>query len=310
MVLADIERDARAYANAEGSGAHDHETIRRWINQAQRIIVRQTGCLIADVGSTDLSITTVNGAVAASATIPTNADPKHFRPGDRIDIYAITGSSPNEVYTAEATNAQVLPGSTTDGVDLYADELKVSAAVTVSDGSYIFFRNDLGLIDTVADEPIYNLPWSCLQVLSVSLKYNSNDRFRELRRGSLKRLVSQHGIRWAELDGDVASGWPDSWMAYGKRQIKLHPAPATAVTHGLKIEYVRDPLPLIDSGDEPLFDESFHPGLAHFAAWMMLMRDENLIAAAGQREMFESYLGMAAEAMDYMPRAAMTRGTA
>jgi hypothetical protein len=246
-------------------------------------------------------VTRVNGGVAGSLTVVVN-DVKYLQVGDYLDFVTISGSSPSETVTRTASYKRIA------SIAVATKTLTLGSAITVSNGDYVYFCNELGYITTVADEPIYRMPYRCVELQKVEIKYSATDTYRPLRRSDAKRIGRGQVELWSVPSGSAGTGWPTDWYTLGLKQLGLWPAPSTAVDHGLRLTFARAPFPMLEQNDAPEIDVYYHDAMWAYAAFQLLKRDRDFEGAAALKADFDGYLLDAAIAGGLDPREPMTRG--
>jgi len=251
-----------------------------WIDAGARQLVDQTELLQEGAYQT-----LVNGIVTAATTVIVD-DSKYFRVGDRIDIITALG-------VKEATNQRIA------SIAAATNTLTLAAAVTCADNSQVWFRNDKGSIDLVADSTDYFTPWSALRVKQVRIKHSSSSQFRVLPQIEQAQTALGRAQLATWPAGSQRETWVFGYVQLGQEVIQLYPAPGTAITDGLVVTYVRRPMYMITAEDEPDFDDSYHQGLVHFLAMQMYGLDGNADAAGQQAAMFQTYIDRGRRAMGF-----------
>jgi len=283
------------------SDAFGDNMAMQWMDEAQRRIIQATGCLRDGVALTAIN----NGAgYAQGATSIVVDDSTYLKVGDRIDII--------DADEAAATRKQSM-GNTISAITRSSHTLTVSALDNAcDDNDDVYFHHDFGLIDSVADQSNYDLPWNCLSIRDVWYKTGANNNYYPLRQSDDRNAAVSVGIRYAASGSGYQSGSPEFWYSHGAggaSDFYILPAPTAAVVDAIWVRFNRRPLPLLSPEQEPAIDETYHMALAHWVAYMSLSapgNDPN--TAVQQLQLFQSYIGLASEAVDYNPRADGMRG--
>jgi len=305
MVLSELIEQTLEAANAEESDRHSPSMIRRLLNDAQSLIVRQSKLLISDplnvMAGTTLEVTKVSGSHTATTGI-TLSSAKYLRVGDRIDFVYISGSSPDEATVREASYRRVQSIAYSTGL------ITLATVATVQDGDSVFWANDMGLINAEADETTYPAPWSSLEMLKVEYKDSASGEYVPLHQTSPRRVGRSQRVNSGLPSGHLASGWPTQWYPLGVRQFGVYPAPDSALTDGFRVTFVRQPRELIEQSDEPEIPEPYHSALWQYAAHILLKRDGNFEASAALKIDWQEYLGLGLMHSGGTPREPLTRG--
>jgi len=305
VVLSELIEHAMQAAGAEDSDRHSPSTVRRLINNAQSAIVKQGKLLVTDpmtiISDMQAHVTQINGAVAASNVLIVDSV-KHLRAADRLDVVTITGDSPSEALTRKFSDRRI--------TSIHQTTVSVTLGSTVScaDNDFVFFTNDLGLIDAVADEPVYRAPIRSLELLKVEYKNAASATYVPLRQTDQKRIGRSQRIDSGLAPGTVATGWPTEWYMIGLHQFGVYPAPDAALTDAFRLTYVRQPLELMSQDDEPEIPDYYHDALWQYAAGQMLKRDGNMDGAAALLQDVQGMMMQGLMQTGGNPREPMSRG--
>ena len=301
MTLYELEQAVRQETGHVNSDRYDLATIARHLMNAERTIAFTTKCLVNFPGDAASMLTQADGAVAADTALVVD-DEKYFKPDQFIDVMTISGSSPSETITRKASNIQIA------SIDRDTNTLTLAENITCADDDYVGWANDIGFIDTVASETEYLVPQSALEINRVDLKYSSTGEYRPLTRSDRLFVGRAHNIQLTSSDGTTTTGWPRLWHPIGNRRFGIHPAAPTAVTAGIRVQFTRSPLPLIEPYDAPEVDEYYHDAMVQFAAAKIFAMDDEVAKAQDAKMFFSAYVNEASSAMGGNPRLRIGRG--
>lgn len=251
-----------------------------WLDSGGRLLIDQTELLQDGKYQTTLSAPSV-----ASTSVKVQ-DVSMFRVGDVIDIISVAG-------VKEASNKTIA------SITVSTKTLVLSVAATASSGSYVWFHNDHGFINLVADQTQYDTPASMLRIKQVLIKHAAASSYRVIPQIERPQttLGRAQNVGWPT--GSSRATWVQGYIQVGQSTIELFPAPAEAITNGMQVLFIRCPLRIVTPDDTPEVPTQYHQALVHFLAMQMAGIDGNADLAAQQGAMFQSYIGSGRQAMGF-----------
>ena len=238
-----------------------------WIDTASRKLVGETEILQGGTYRTR-----VDGDVTTDTDVVVDAI-RDFRVGDRIDIIDTSGDR-------EASDKRV----TSIAVD--TKTLTLASAVTVSDTSFVYMRNDSGLVDLVEDQEEYYVPWSAMRIKQILIKHSDSADYRVLRQMTEQQSALGRAQNAGWPTASQRSTWVQGYIQLSHELLQLFPAPGADITDGMKITFVRRPFPLVNMEDEPELSEDYHQAIVHYVCALMYARDGDQEKAALNMQLF------------------------
>lgn len=133
---------------------------------------------------------------------------------------------------------------------------EVAEAIKMVDPEWLVYTDSHNI---VANQELYKLPTNCDSIIAVWYKGSASAEYKQL---DYRRRLTQDKL-------DVSASEVN--YSIKGRYIKLSPKPTTAVTAGIKLDYV----PVVSLGDDtdvPEFPASLHKGIV-FAAQLLALGD-------------------------------------
>jgi hypothetical protein len=280
MTGLEIMSQARTIVGDVEGRRYNDSILFAWLDEAGRLLIDQTELLQDGKYQTTL---TADSAASTSVKV---ADVKLFRAGDVIDIIKADG-------TKEGMNKTIA------SITVSTKTLTLTVAVTATSGSRVWFHNDSGLINLVADQAQYDSPSSLLRVKQVLIKHSASSSYRVIPQIERPQttLPRAQNVGWPT--GSERATWVQGYMRVGQDTIELFPAPAEAIVNGLQIMFIRCPLRIVTPDDTPEVPTQFHQGLVRYLAMQMAGNDGNTELAQQQGAMFQSYIASGRQAMGF-----------